>query len=139
MWKIEHVGPYSGRPDRVGPANASREQRRRESCLGVGMRTVPLPRRVLVRGPSMSPALADGDVVLAWGLLAPRAGDMALVRWAARPGQLSIKRLREPVRSGWDVRGDFAEASTDSRTLGAAQVVAVVVARLYPSPRRLRR
>ncbi|WP_460864145.1 S26 family signal peptidase [Rhodococcus aerolatus] len=104
-----------------------------------------LPRRVLVRGPSMSPTLSDGDVVLAWSVLRPRPGDVALVRWAARPEQLSVKRLagRAPggggdVRQGWDVRGDFPDGSTDSRTLGPATVVAVVAARLHPRPRRLR-
>ena len=95
-------------------------------------------RRVLVRGPSMSPTLSDGDVVLAWGVLRARPGDVALVRWAARPGQLSVKRLRERSDGAWDVRGDFPDGSTDSRTLGPAEVVAVVVARLHPAPRGLR-
>lgn len=102
-------------------------------------RVSALPRRVLVRGPSMSPTLSDGDVVLAWRALRPHAGDVALVRWPARPGQLSVKRVAARVAGGWDVRGDFPDGSTDSRTLGPAEVVAVVVARLHPRPRRLRR
>lgn len=96
-------------------------------------------RRVVVRGPSMSPTLADGDVVLARFGAAVRAGDVVLVRWAARPGQLSVKRVVRPDGGGWWVRGDNPFGSTDSRTLGAAEIEAVVVARVWPRPRRLRR
>ena len=81
-------------------------------------------RRVAVRGPSMSPALHDGDVVL--------------VQWAGRPGQLSVKRAVRPVDDGWWVHGDNPFGSTDSRHLGPAQVVAVVRLRLWPRPARIR-
>ena len=96
-------------------------------------------RRVAVRGPSMSPALRDGDVVLARFGAAPRPGDAVLVRWAARPGQLSVKRAVRPAGDGWWVRGDNPFGSTDSRELGPAQVVAVVRMRLWPHPGRVRR
>jgi phage repressor protein C with HTH and peptisase S24 domain len=95
-------------------------------------------RRVGIRGPSMSPTLRDGDVVLARFGTAPEPGDVVLVRWSERPGQLSVKRAARPDGDGWWVEGDNPYGSTDSRTLGPAQVTAVVVARLYPSPRRLR-
>ncbi|MFC5061232.1 S26 family signal peptidase [Actinomycetospora atypica] len=104
-----------------------------------------VPRRVLVRGDSMAPTLHDGDVVLAVPALAPRAGDVALVRWPARPGQLSVKRLAlpwdptEPDEGGWFAVGDHATSSTDSRTLGPAQASAVVTHRLWPHPGRLPR
>ena len=105
-----------------------------------------VPRRVLVRGDSMAPALRDGDVVLAVPALRPRAGHVALVRWPARPGQLSVKRLAlqldptEPDEGGgWFAVGDHATASTDSRTLGPAQASAVVTHRLWPHPGRLPR
>lgn len=94
-------------------------------------------RRVAVRGPSMSPALADGDVVLVRFGAAVRAGDVVLVRWPARPGQLSVKRAERPVAGGWWVRGDNPFGSTDSRTLGPAEVVAVVRARCWPRPGRV--
>lgn len=94
-------------------------------------------RRVLVRGPSMAPTLADGDVVLACFRSRPAPGDVVLVRFAARPGQLSVKRAAHPVGARWHVLGDFEEASTDSRTLGPARVVGVVFARVWPRPRRL--
>lgn len=94
-------------------------------------------RRVRVRGPSMAPTLSDGDVVLTRARLRVVPGAVVLVRWAARPGQLSIKRAVRPDGTGWHVEGDFAAASTDSRTLGPAEVVAVVGLRVWPRPVRL--
>ncbi|HUQ55408.1 S24 family peptidase [Lentzea sp.] len=89
---------------------------------------------VLVRGPSMAPALRDEDIVLVrWGVT-PKAGQIALVRWASRPGQLSVKRVSHPVDGGWHVVGDNPFASTDSEQLGAAEVLGVVKARLWPRP-----
>lgn len=95
-------------------------------------------RRVAVRGPSMSPTVRDGDVVLVRFGAPPRAGDVVLVRWSARPQQLSIKRAERPDGTGWWVLGDNPDGSTDSRELGPAQVVGVVRGRLWPHPGRLR-
>ena len=95
-------------------------------------------RRVGVRGPSMSPTLHDGDVVLARFGAIPRPGDVVLVGWPSRPGQLSVKRAVRPDGEGWHVLGDNPFGSTDSGTLGPAQVRAVVRGRLWPRPRRLR-
>ncbi len=95
-------------------------------------------RRVRVRGGSMLPALADGDTVLA-RRGTTRSGDIVLVTWDARPGQLSVKRAVRAIAAGWHVEGDNAAASTDSRTLGPARVHAVIRWRLAPAPRRLRR
>ncbi|WNV90553.1 S24 family peptidase [Umezawaea sp. Da 62-37] len=98
----------------------------------------PLPL-LRVRGPSMVPAVRDGDVVVVRYGAVPETGDLVLVRWAARPGQLSIKRAREQRGSGlWQVLGDNQFGSTDSRTLGPAEVLGVVRWRLWPRPRRLR-
>ncbi|MDQ3786342.1 MAG: S26 family signal peptidase [Actinomycetota bacterium] len=94
-------------------------------------------RRIRVRGPSMAPTLKDGDVVLARNRRAPRTGDVVVVTWVTRPGQLSIKRATAPDGGGWHVEGDNPSASTDSRELGPAQVHGVVVARLWPQPRLL--
>lgn len=94
-------------------------------------------RRIRVRGPSMAPTLKDGDVVLARNRKAPRSGDVVVVTWMTRPGQLSIKRAGAVDDTGWHVEGDNQHASTDSRDLGPAQVHGVVVARLWPSPKRL--
>ena len=98
----------------------------------------PLPL-VRVVGPSMVPTLRTGDVVLVHFGKPPRRHDLVLVRWAARPGQLSVKRAVRADGGGWHVEGDNPFASTDSRTLGPAEVVGVVRARLWPRPRWLRR
>ena len=95
-------------------------------------------RRVAVRGPSMSPVLRDGDVVLVRFGAPVRPGDVVVVRWPARPGQLSVKRAARPDGAGWWVLGDNPRGSTDSRTLGAADVLGVVRARVWPGPGRLR-
>lgn len=95
-------------------------------------------RRVAVRGPSMAPTLSDGDVVLVRFGATPQPGEVVLVRWSSRPGQLSVKRATRRDAAGWWVLGDNPDGSTDSRTLGPAEVLAVVRRRLWPSPRRLR-
>ena len=94
-------------------------------------------RRIRVRGPSMAPTLKDGDIVWVRNRRGPRTGDVVVVTWARRPGQLSIKRVTGGDDGGWHVEGDNAAASTDSRDLGPAEVHGVVVARLWPQPRRL--
>jgi nickel-type superoxide dismutase maturation protease len=91
-------------------------------------------RRAVVRGPSMSPTLSDGDVVLISLRARPRPGAVVLVRWPQRPGQLSIKRAVGRHGCGWWVVGDNPDGSTDSRHLGTAELSAVVFARLYPHP-----
>lgn len=97
-------------------------------------------RRVAVRGPSMAPTLADGDVVLVRFGAAARAGSVVLVRWATRPDQLSVKRAVRPDGDGdgWYVLGDNEFGSTDSRALGPAAVLGRVLCRLWPRPRRVR-
>ncbi|MGH3693049.1 MAG: nickel-type superoxide dismutase maturation protease [Pseudonocardiaceae bacterium] len=92
-------------------------------------------RCAVVRGPSMSPTLADGDVVLISLRARPRPGAVVLVRWPQRPGQLSVKRAVGRHGAGWWVEGDNPPASTDSRQLGPATPIAVVLARLWPAPR----
>ncbi|MGH3925170.1 MAG: S26 family signal peptidase [Pseudonocardiaceae bacterium] len=93
----------------------------------------------MVRGPSMSPTLSDGDFVLVSRRARRCSGAVVLVRWARRPGQLSVKRVVGRHGDGWWVVGDNPDGSTDSRQLGTAEVLAVVLARLWPAPRRLRR
>ena len=85
----------------------------------------------------MSPTLRDGDVVVVRFGARVEAGDVVLVRWAQREGQLSVKRAARPAPGGWWVVGDNPFGSTDSRTLGPAEVLAVVRWRLWPEPRRL--
>jgi hypothetical protein len=84
----------------------------------------------------MAPALSGGDIVLATRGT-PEPGDVVLVTWPSRPGQLSIKRAIRPAGYLWHVEGDFAEVSTDSRYLGPARVHAVIRWRLWPNPGRI--
>ena len=95
-------------------------------------------RRVSVRGPSMSPTLGDGDVVLVRFGASVQPGDVVLVTWSARPGQLSVKRAVRRDGDGWWVLGDNPFGSTDSRTLGPATAPAVVRYRLWPRIGRVR-
>jgi phage repressor protein C with HTH and peptisase S24 domain len=87
----------------------------------------------------MAPTLRTGDVVLVNYGKPPSPNDLVLVRWPARPDQLSVKRALRPDGDGWHVEGDNPFASTDSRTLGPAEVVGVIRVRLWPRPRLLRR
>jgi signal peptidase I len=82
----------------------------------------------------MAPALRDGDVLLVRRTGRVRSGDVVLVRWAARPGQLSVKRATE--QPGY-VLGDNVFGSTDSRELGPATVLGVARWRLWPRPGRV--
>jgi SOS-response transcriptional repressor LexA len=85
----------------------------------------------------MAPALSDADVVWVRRGATPRPGDVVVVVWAARPGQLSIKRVRNDTGDGWFVVGDNVFGSTDSRELGPARVLGVVRWRLWPRPGRV--
>jgi signal peptidase I len=72
----------------------------------------------------MAPTLKDGDVVIVRRTSTAKVGDIVLVRWPRRPGQLSIKRVAGP---GYFVVGDNTLASTDSNQLGPAEVLGVVI------------
>jgi SOS-response transcriptional repressor LexA len=85
----------------------------------------------------MAPTLADGDIVLLRPRVRARPGDVVLVRWPARPEQLSIKRAVRREEGGWFVLGDNGFGSTDSRQLGLAEVLGVVRWRVWPLPGRL--
>src|SRR5262245_14606071 len=105
------------------------------SRLGRRLRLVGRWRCAVIRGPSLSPNLGDGDLVLLSSRTRPYPGALVLVSWAQRPGQLSVKRAVGRHGGGWWVVGDNPDGSTDSRQLGTAEVLAVVVARLWPVPR----
>jgi signal peptidase I len=96
-------------------------------------------RLVLVSGPSMVPALRDGDRLVVW-LRAPRrppaVGRVVLVELPDRP--LSVKRLTSVEPDGRiTVEGDNEFGSTDSRSLGPLSVASlrgVVLIRVWPRP-----
>ena len=74
--------------------------------------------RVRVIGPSMEPALRNGQVCwVGRGRLRP--GHIAVFVEPHRPGLVSIKRIVRREGAGWWVEGDNAEMSTDSRVYGA--------------------
>ena len=89
---------------------------------------------VLVAGPSMAPALRDGDALLVRRGPLARPGDLVVVRFPGEAG-LFVKRAVRPVGGGWWVEGDNARASEDSRRYGAAEVIGRVIMRYWPRPR----
>lgn len=93
---------------------------------------------VLVQGPSMAPALRNGDALLVRrGGRAIRAGDVVVARFPARPDLVVVKRAERPEAGGWWVRGDNDLATDDSRTYGVAEVLGRVVLRYWPRPGRV--
>ncbi|MDX6216926.1 MAG: hypothetical protein QOG99_2510 [Frankiales bacterium] len=84
---------------------------------------------VLVRGPSMVPALHDGDclVVLRGGRVHP--GAVVVARFRSRPSLLVVKRAVCPVDGGWELASDnpFVDGPA-----GVADVEAVVLLRYWP-------
>lgn len=75
--------------------------------------------RVRVSGRSMSPTLEPGQDVLVRKTQLVEVGDVVVARHPFRSETLLIKRVHEQRSDGrLDLRGDAAEASSDSRTLG---------------------
>ena len=88
---------------------------------------------VLVRGPSMVPALRDGDCLLVLYGAAVRTGDVVVARYRSRPGLLVVKRAVAAQDGGWLLASDnpFAEGPA-----GVADVAARAVLRYWPLPPR---
>lgn len=74
--------------------------------------------RVRVVGPSMEPALRNGDwwLVRRGHRIAP--GDVALLRHPLRRDLVMVKRVIRAEADGWWVEGDNPDFSDDSRTFG---------------------
>lgn len=87
----------------------------------------------------MRPTLAPGDLLLIRYRSTPRLGRLAVVRLPGRG--LAVKRVTRREADGWWVERDNPAAGVDSWLVGAipdADVVAVVVCRLWPAPGRPR-
>jgi signal peptidase I len=105
--------------------------------------------RFAVAGPSMEPALIDGDRLLvlrgpAW-LLRPRTGQLVVARPRALDGREVVKRLHAIAGHGraasYHLRGDNPPWSTDSRDfgpVGQAEITGRVLLRYWPDDRRVR-
>jgi hypothetical protein len=92
----------------------------------------------LVRGRSMTPTLRDGDRLLVLHGARPRPGRVGVVRFA--DGVVAVKRLDHLDAEGWWVTRDNALEGRDSWSACAipeSDVLAVVLARLWPDPGRL--
>ena len=87
----------------------------------------------LVRGPSMSPALKDGDHLLVRRGARVRPGDVVVARFRERPDLLVVKRAVQPRDGGWLLASDnpFVEGPG-----GVADVEARVLLRYWPVRRR---
>jgi hypothetical protein len=93
----------------------------------------------------MRPTLEPGDRLLVRYAAPVAPGGLVLARFPDET--LAVKRAAErretrSGESGWWLLSDNADAGVDSRHRGAiadADVVAVVVARLWPRPRSARR
>jgi phage repressor protein C with HTH and peptisase S24 domain len=97
-------------------------------------------QRVRVSGPSMTPTLRDGDVVLVRHGARVRPGDVVLAHFRDMPDRPVLKRAARPSGDGWWLISDNAAAGGDSESHGVADVQARVVIRWRRGsrPRRVR-
>jgi len=84
------------------------------------------PRRVVVHGASMEPALAEGDRLLVVRSRRTAPGDVVALRDPRRPSRLLVKRVTSVAGDEVVVHGDNLPASTDSRSFGPVPRRAVV-------------
>ncbi|KAA1429442.1 peptidase S24 [Nocardioides antri] len=86
----------------------------------------------------MLPTLAPGDRLVLRHRAKPRPGRVVVARFA--DGTVAVKRAVEVRADGWWLLSDNPDEGVDSRHRGvvpATDVVGVVLARLWPRPRRL--
>jgi signal peptidase I len=94
----------------------------------------------VVRGRSMQPTLYDGDRLLVRHGVVPKVGRLAVVRLP--DGVVAVKRVTRREPEGWWVERDNRAEGVDSWSVGAipdGEVVAVVVCRVWPLLRPMRR
>ncbi|MDP9093916.1 MAG: S24 family peptidase [Actinomycetota bacterium] len=97
------------------------------------MATALVPfQRVRVSGPSMTPTLHDGDVVIVWRGGSVRPGDVVLAAFRDLPERRVLKRAVRAAGDGWWLASDNAYAGGDSASHGAADVLGRVLLRWRP-------
>jgi phage repressor protein C with HTH and peptisase S24 domain len=84
---------------------------------------------VLVRGPSMVPALYDGDRLLVGWRARIRPGDLVVARFRERPALLVVKRAVIEQEGGWLLASDNPFATGPG---GVADVEARVLLLFWP-------
>jgi nickel-type superoxide dismutase maturation protease len=95
--------------------------------------------RIRVIGPSMEPALRNGDWWLVRRTTAVTPGDVVVAQHPRRPDALVVKRVSHRGESGWWVLGDNPGASEDSRQFGEVperNIIGRLVWRYHPVRRR---
>jgi nickel-type superoxide dismutase maturation protease len=108
------------------------------ALLVVVASAVVRPRRVVVAGRSMLPAFEPGDRLLVIRGRRARVGSVVAVRDPRDRSRILIKRVRARFGPRFDVRGDNAAESTDSRQFGLVSrsaLVGRVIYRYSPAPR----
>ena len=93
---------------------------------------------VRVVGPSMEPALRNGEWWIVRRGAAVRPGDVIMMRHPQRPHLTVVKRVERRADDGWWVLGDNPEVSDDSRQYGSVPDE-LVIGRLFWRYRPLRR
>lgn len=87
---------------------------------------MPLWTTVRIVGPSMEPALHNGE----WWVVRParriRVGQVVAARHPHRPELLMVKRVVRREGDGWWLEGDNPQSSDDSRTFGAVPEQSIV-------------
>ena len=85
--------------------------------------------RVRIVGPSMEPAMHNGEWWLVHRTGRVHVGDVVLLTHPRRPDALVVKRVARREAGGWWVLGDNETMSEDSRQFGAVPD-ALIVGRL---------
>jgi len=79
--------------------------------------TIPFTT-VRIVGPSMEPAVRNGEWWLVRRTSAVRPGDVVMMQHPQRPHLMVVKRVERRTADGWWVSGDNLDASEDSRHFG---------------------
>ena len=91
-------------------------------------------RTVLVQGPSMLPALCEGDYLLVRRKARIRSGDVVVARLRERPSLLVVKRAVREQDGGWLLASDNPAVEGHGLTGGVGDVEARVLLRYWPLP-----